>query len=198
MLIDAATRLAEAYELSRDRRMMLAGYRDVVSLLDKQPDGGRHGLRGSALEGEGVALVELHRSAEAIAPLREAIDVDIKDGSVLDDQRISASATLGRALLDLRKPHEARVLLEPILRTVIENPALIPQRRASVELRLAQALWDDGGSQERARALALADDAERDYLAAFERLKASPAGFKAVIQQRIDEVHAWRKLRDHP
>ena len=183
--------------MSRDQRMMLAAYTDVVALLDKQPDGGRHELRGSALEGIGDALVELHRSAEAIEPLRQAIDLDAKGGSVLDDQRASASTMLGRALLDLGKAHEARVVLEPILRTVIDNPALIPQRRAGVEFRLAQALWDDGGTPERARALALASDADRDYLAAAERLKAAPAVFRAVIQQRIDELHAWRKPRDH-
>jgi tetratricopeptide (TPR) repeat protein len=195
MAIDAATSLAQAYELSQDYRMMLEAYQNVLALLDKQPNGGPHEHRGPTLEAIGIALIELHRTAEAVEPLRKAMDEDAKAGAVNDDQRASAATSLARALLELGKPHEARVLIEPIAREVATNPGALPQRRASTAFRLAQALWDDGGKQDRARALALADDADRDYLASLERLKSWPDAVKVPIHKRLDELREWRKRR---
>ena len=76
---------------------------------------------------------------------------------------------------------------------VVHAREVARQRRAGTAFRLAQALWEDGGKQDRARALALADDAERDYVASLERLKSWPEALKVPIHKRLDELRAWRK-----
>jgi tetratricopeptide (TPR) repeat protein len=192
--IEATWSLGQAYEMAGDGRNIVDTYQSLLDLLDKQPDGGAPEMRGMAKEGIGRGWQLLGKPERALAPLRDAVAIDVHGGKPLEVQWESAAVALGDALLDTDHPHEARVLIEPVLRALIDDPSSLPQRRGGAEFVLARALWRDGGRAERERARAIADDSLKDYQAAIARLKA-PGGLPIAVprlEAKAAAVVAWR------
>lgn len=188
-----AASVARAYLIRGDARMTIAAFGHVVDLLDRDADGGDPARRADALDSIGLGWLDLHDPARALEPLRKAVDIYAKIAPPSDDNRASTTIALAEALEDTGKPHEARALLEPVLRAVTDDPNGLVHRRGSAEFQLARALWDDGDAHDRARARMLASAATRDLQAAIVRAKA-PGGFAIAIprlQKRLDEIAAW-------
>ena len=192
--IAAALALARSYELDDDGRMMVEAYRGLLDVLERSPGGGAIDVRGEANEGIGRGWLILGKPEQALEPLRKAVEIDRAPGLALD--YASAAVALGGALVTTGKAHEARELLEPVVRKLVDDPDALLQRRAGAEFALARALWDDGGDPERARAKALADDAVRDYRAALAKVK--PGGLHVIvahIDTHLSEIAAWQLRR---
>jgi tetratricopeptide (TPR) repeat protein len=179
--------VARSYEFAGDGRMMVESYQRVAKLLDGGAIIDNHYNRAIALQGIGLGYLKLHEPARALTPLRSALDKFTAIGD--RDERITTTNAIGRALVDAGKPHDARMLLEPHVRELASIDAL-PQWRAGAAFHLARALWDDGDRHDRDRALALSDDAVRDYRAGIDRLNGSPLA--PIVQRNLDDVIAWR------
>ncbi|HUJ61100.1 MAG TPA: protein kinase [Kofleriaceae bacterium] len=195
--IEAAVSLARAYELAEDSRMMIDAFGDVLARLDAHPDAAGVETRAEALEAIGTSWIALGQPARAIEPLRRALAIETAGGATLFDYKTSTTNALADALVTTGKPREARALIEPMLKAMIDNPDVLPQRRAGAELVLARALWDDGDDHERARARTLAGDAALHYRQAIARLTAGGlARIVPMIQRRLDAVTTWQQR--HP
>ncbi len=192
--IAAAIALARSYEIDDNGRMMVEAYRGVLDLVEHDPGSGGDDVQGEANEGIGRGWLQLGKPEQALEPLRKAVEIDRKPGLATD--YASAAVALGGALVTTGKPHEARELLEPVVRKLVDDPDALLQRRAGAEFGLARALWDDGGAPERARARTLADDAVRDFRAALATVK--PGGLRLMvthIETRLAEIAAWQQRR---
>ena len=194
---EAALTLAQTSEIARDGRAMIDAYQHALDVFAREGAAAPLDDRGQALEGIGLGWLLLHQPAAAIAPLRQAIELDKgSDGPAFADQRASATIELAWALEETGKPHDARLLLEPLVRELADTPTALPQRRGAAEYWLAVSLWEDGGPADRARARALAEDSERDLRAGLERLKTWPPALTVALRERLADVVAWRKR--HP
>jgi len=90
------------------------------------------------------------------------------------------------------------VLLEPMLRTITDDPNAFAHRRGSAEWQLARALWDDGSTHDRDRARTLAAAAAVDDYQARDRSRKGARELRdhvARFQKRLDEIAAWRARR---
>ena len=93
-------------------------------------------------------------------------------------------------------------MLEPLVGRLDGDAKVKPFPRALARFALAQALWLDGGVRDRTRALALADDAERDLHDAItdgERpdqlfLRKQPAR----VRVELAALAAWRAAHPAP
>ncbi|HEY6034820.1 MAG TPA: serine/threonine-protein kinase [Kofleriaceae bacterium] len=182
--------LARAYDLARDFPRVIAAQQHVIELCGQTCTAEQ---RSQALEDIANSYLELGEPEKALEPARGAVEAAAAGGKPLDDTRWRAVTALARALLRTGHAHDARGALEPVMHEIESATNVIPGRRAGVEITLAQALWEDGGEPERARARALAGDAEKDYGAQLEVIKAYPAVMQVGMKKHVAETIEWRK-----
>src|SRR5206468_11705191 len=102
----AALAIATAYELRSDARMTIASYSDVITLLDKEPDGGSREWRGDAQTGIGLAWLQLRDRARAQPALEAAVAAYARDGTADPDKARVAKIALAEAMIDNSHAHE--------------------------------------------------------------------------------------------
>jgi tetratricopeptide (TPR) repeat protein/predicted Ser/Thr protein kinase len=183
--------LAAAYELAGDWRKM----RELNEIrLPLIPDvEANRAERAYVTENIGVGYSRTNEPARAIDWLKRSIALDARVGPPPADDN-NAKAALAFALLQANRLHEARVLGDQLLPILVASDPPRPWRRATVELVLARSLWEEGDAHERARSLALAADAERDFVDGIDQLSRSPMAAASVVllQQRLVDLRAWR------
>ncbi|HTJ41278.1 MAG TPA: protein kinase [Kofleriaceae bacterium] len=188
--------LAQSYDVAGKWPQAASSYADTIAVLERVPEAARNlELYEQAQQGLGASLLQEGKAADAIAPLEHAIAIEEKMGARGDDDRGIARSMLGRALVELGKMREARELLEPTLRDLRTAQPLRPQRTGTAAFALAQALWEDGDAHDRARALTLAGDAERDLDQAITQAADRPVMVVAlrILDQRRKDLVAWRE-----
>ena len=189
----ALVSLARAYEIAGDAPRATVAYQDVLDLLDRTPSA-TDVDRSDTLEGLGSVRLSAGDASGAIAPLREAVALDMKIGPAAADSLTAAGSALGRALYLAGQPHQARLVLEPIVRLLANAPVARASRRGLATSILARALWDDGDAHDRARAVALAGDAQHDLETGLEAARPQPAlaTFVRLIEHQHAELVTWR------
>jgi len=188
--VEAEDNLARAYEFARDPARALAAHQHVLELCGSActPQ-----LRAETYEGIASNYLDLGEPAKAIEPARSTVEVATAGGKALDDMRWRGATWLARALLATGHAHDARGVIEPVLHEVLSDSSAGPNRRGGAEFTLAQALWEDGGEPERARAKVLAADAEKDYEAQLVVIKDYPAALQIGMRKRLADTIEWRK-----
>jgi predicted Ser/Thr protein kinase/tetratricopeptide (TPR) repeat protein len=136
----------------------------------------------------GTCLLDLREPAAAVRELERARALAIAGGANTKAQLGSIVRWLGVARAAAGDYRIARDLLE----SAEDSPNPFP--RARHRFALARALWVDGGPRDRPRALALADDAERDLHAAIREAEQAPAlrRLPALARALLAELAAWR------
>jgi tRNA A-37 threonylcarbamoyl transferase component Bud32/tetratricopeptide (TPR) repeat protein len=202
-----AAQLAFAFELDGRYREAAAAYREAEQLwsrplpefttVGEQPDPAA--IAGGVVDAvfsRATCLLRMHLAADAVTELQRARALAIAGGAATASLLEPITRWLGQALVAAKRYREARDVLEPIADQLTSKP--FP--RGSALFALAQALWADGGVRDRPRALALADDAERQFTAAIADGEAHLYLRKLPPQARAElaNIAAWRASRAAP
>jgi predicted Ser/Thr protein kinase len=201
--------LARACELDLDCNEALRWYAEAEAILRRPlaeiagtgaPDPtGVASTRIDMMIGQGSCLLDFDRADEAVAILRAAEAEAVAGGASTANDMPFVKRLLGQALSAAGQHREAIAILSPI---VDGFPATAPRpfMRGLTAFALAQSLWATGGEHDRERALALANDAERELKAAIADAAdpAQPTGRKlgAKAKKKLDALAAWRAA--HP
>ncbi|HEX7703709.1 MAG TPA: tetratricopeptide repeat protein, partial [Kofleriaceae bacterium] len=180
--------VAAAYELAGDSPNMLVYNEKRLAMMPEEP-----ALeRAYVMENIGVAHSRMGHAAPAIDWLTKAVALYTKLGKPADPQ--NAKIGLASAYVQAGRLHDARVLSEKLLPEIIATEPPRPWRRATTELSLARSLWEEGDAHERAHALVIAADAERDFVDAIDQLSKIPMANAsvAILQVRLADLRAWR------
>ncbi|MFN0247023.1 MAG: serine/threonine-protein kinase [Kofleriaceae bacterium] len=117
--------------------------------------------RIDAIFGIAACLFKQGRFTAALPELRRAHALAVAGGTLTAEQIPSLERMLGVTLVETGDARAARSHLEPLV-TGLADGAMAPVSRALLRFGLARALWLDGGTSDRPRARALAEDALRD------------------------------------
>jgi len=148
--------------------------------------------RASVMDNIGTAYARLGQATRAIEWLEKAIALFAT--TVPSTDATNARVTLALELVQAGRTRDARVLCEELLPPLVAAAPKMPWRQGTVEATLARTLWDQGDAHDRSRALVLAADAERDFLAGLAYLEKYPIATNgaATVRSRLAELRAWR------
>ena len=194
----AQSSLALTLQVAGDFPAALSAYVETSRMYRELPPARRDASSlQQALEATGTILIELHRPAEALAPLDEARAVAAAGGDALAPFVQSTDISRGRAYFDTGRPAEALAILDPLVRNMDRTRTPVSQQ-ASVSFTLAQTLWETGGERDRERARALAKDALRLMGEARQQFADQPVyvRFRRLLAKRMATVEEWQK--QHP
>ena len=184
------------YELIGDYERALAAAVEALQLLD---DGGDSALRTELLENAAAMAFEVAdqtddkalstmRLGQALAFL-DQLPSAIRNGD-------AAQVVRGRTLLLQSRYRDAIPLLTTALATAERAEPANPNRIAIRSFALSQALWEIGGTQDRDRARALADQAAAQVPAAralFEENREAYGVSIDRVERLAARIEAWRR-----
>lgn len=205
-----ANMLGFAFELDRKDREALAAYREAEWLWSR-PDA-EYRAAGeldpvriadgvtTAVLGQGACLLRLGRVTEAIAVVEHGLALAKAGGAATQASIGGANRMLAQALVAAGRYRQARDLLAPMNELFAKSSRLKPFPRAQALFAFAQALWADGGLRDRPRALALADDAEKQLALAIADGEANLVLRKlpAMAREERARIASWRAGRARP
>jgi len=190
-----------------------AAYREAVALwraptdrlvevgLTIEPDEIHGGIIDNAFSVAGV-IHQRGDYARAVVELRRVLALEDAAPPAFADpvRRDAVARMLGIALVDTGAYAEGRALLEASVLRFPQRTDLKPMPRARGRFALAEALWAGGSTADRARALALLVDVERDLAAAVVDGDARPVLRKQPARARVllARVQAWRASHPAP
>ncbi len=202
-----AEQLATTYESAGDYREAVRAYDATVVVIEALPVGERDlAILAEALEGSGRAALEAIENfdddraiqdamaTDALASTERALVVARQLGPAGRDLVETLETQRGRAFVALRRWTEARPILEGAL---AHAEAEAPPRFFGIAMRafmLARTLWEVGDRHDRARALALADQASRAFASARPALarQRSLAALLQMLDRQVTRLGAWR------
>ncbi|MEO8552215.1 MAG: hypothetical protein ABI678_19700, partial [Kofleriaceae bacterium] len=190
LIVDSSLgNLSNAYEVAGEWDELRAICEERLALLPDIPT--QRAERALVMETLGSAHLQLGHPAVAVEWLDKSIALyaQVASGD-------PTNARIGRivALVDQGRYQEALVACEPFLPELVAATQPRPWRQGTIEWMLARTLWDEADAHQRSRAVTLAADAERDFLAGIEILDKYPsaAASLAIVRTRLAELRAWR------
>jgi tetratricopeptide (TPR) repeat protein/tRNA A-37 threonylcarbamoyl transferase component Bud32 len=163
--------------------------RTAVTILERVPT-----IRlVEELTSQATIEIELGRHEDAIATFQRALALATTFADDPYGERAVAQAGLGRALVQTARAREAIPHLEAALAWRVRQTEISPARLGTPRWFLGQALWLDGGSKPRSRALVAQAQADLERSVAANAGKPGPyvVAYKRSLALLAD-VKAWR------
>jgi eukaryotic-like serine/threonine-protein kinase len=187
----AYTRSSLALSLELDGKLeeARAMRRRAISILSLDPTP----RLAEELTSLGGIELDLGDNTEAIETMRRAVTLVQSFSEDPYGELATAQAGMGRGLVRLGRPQQAIAPLEAALKWREGQAEIAAGRLGAPRWFLAQALWDSGGSKARARALA--KQAQANFEAAVKDLSGKPGPFHVFLQRTaalLADVKAWR------
>lgn len=168
-----ANNQGDLYFRKRDYARALERYREALAIKDRAGLPANGLSRGYTVMNIGETLVQLGRPEEAVAPLRQALEIVAAQVGETSDNFLEALTWLGLAELGSGHPIQATTQLERAVTGLTQSTARSPQL-AEAQFGLARALRDAHPDQ-RIRARQLASAARAAFTAAHDDVRSSEA-----------------------